>query len=112
VPRDSKRLLTPNVWSGCESQENLVALAVAILHQCVRPHMRALASSYSILTLRFLHCGAVESIDQGGAPITQVFPANLTSGGTESSPRSRIRELRCGLHPPGQRLESRTAIRR
>ena len=27
--------------------------------------------------------GAIESINQGGARITQVFPANLTSGGTK-----------------------------
>src|SRR5208283_3975848 len=33
-------------------------------------------------TPRILRCGRVDLIDQGGAPITQVFPANLTSGGT------------------------------
>src|SRR5271166_5189119 len=75
------------------------------LRSYVRPHMRALASSYFILNLLgFRHCGAVGRLTKAELPSTQVFPANLTSGGTESPPRSRIRD---GRAPGGRRLSLR-----
>ena len=64
-----------HVWTAPGWQELSSRLQHWSVQPCVRPHMRALASSYFILTLlRFLHCGAVESIDQGGAPINAGLP--------------------------------------
>ncbi len=45
------------------------------LRSYVRPHMRALVSSYFISTLLgFCHYVAVDRIDQGGAPINAGLP--------------------------------------
>jgi hypothetical protein len=65
----------PNVWSGRVSQEVFSIRRLTVLHQCIRPHMRALASSYFISTLvGFCHFSAVDLIDQGGAPINTGLP--------------------------------------
>jgi hypothetical protein len=46
-------------------------------HKRIRPHMRALASSYFIPNSRLIlsNCSSVVSIDQGGAPINTGLPA-------------------------------------
>jgi hypothetical protein len=60
-----------NVWPAPSARD----LFEVSLRQRIRPHMRALASSYFISTrLRFRRIGAIESIDQGGAPITTGLP--------------------------------------
>ena len=87
------------------------------LRPYVRPHMRA-----SLVKL-FLHprplrvCAPwrISIVFQGGALVTAGhFPANLTSGGTMSLPRSRIRDGRApgGRHHSVRRRLSRQAGQR
>jgi hypothetical protein len=55
--------------------DQIVRSAKIVLAMEGRPHMRALASSYFISRLPGLcHCGAVDLIDQGGAPINTGLP--------------------------------------
>src|SRR4249919_532529 len=94
-----------HVWTAPSWQELSSRKQHWSVQPCVRPHMRALASSYFILTLlRFLRLNRSTKAE---LPSTQVFPANLTSGGTESSPRSRIRDGRApgGRHHSLRRCE-------
>src|SRR5262245_10716007 len=53
------------------------------------------------------HCGTLSRLAKAELPSTQVFPVNLTSGGTESAPRSRIRDGRApgGRHHALRRCE-------
>jgi hypothetical protein len=95
-----------HVWTAPSWQELSSRKQHWSVQPCVRPHMRAFASSYFILTLlRFLRLNRSTKAE---LPSTQVFPANLTSGGTESSPRSRIRDGRA----PGGRHHSLRTMRR
>jgi hypothetical protein len=79
------------------------------LRFCIRPHMRAFASSYFISTLLrdFGVAARLSRSTKAELASPQVFPANLTSGGTESPPRSRIRDGRApeGRHHSLRRCE-------
>jgi hypothetical protein len=66
---------TRHVWTAPWQGLSDVFCSIGRVRSRVRPHMRALASSYFISTmLRFRRIGAIESIDQGGAPITTGLP--------------------------------------
>jgi len=72
-----------HMWNGPPGKRFLQTFPPAgTLRSYVRPHMRALASSYFFIStlLGFCHCGAVDLIDQGGAPIQLVLAATAFTG--------------------------------
>ena len=84
-----------HVWTAPVGQGAYVVVALGLEQSCIRPHMRVSRSSI------FDTAGPIDV--QGGALVTAGhFPANLTSGGMMSPPRSRIRDGRA----PGGRHHS------
>ena len=87
----------PSVDAPFVARENFrIVVARSRMLPSVRPHMRAFLSSLFHRSLLHVYWSRLRISRQSKAELSlrQVFPANLTSGGTMSPPRSRIRDGR------------------
>jgi len=100
---DTKNEGSPEVWTAPWVQERFGILTGGRQRSCVRPHMRAFSSSYFVMRSSARVEGyRGKASSKAELSSAQDLPANLTSGGTLSPPRSRIRDGRA----PGERHHS------
>ena len=60
IAKNGRHVADPNVWSGRASQENFVELAVAVLHQCIRP----LIGAFWLLAMMDISAPAISLADR------------------------------------------------